>query len=285
MIVREVKTAAQAAAAGRKAGGEFPPDFLMEVKPTGLSNGEIVWEWHVWDHMIQDSDASKANYGDVAAHPELVDINLKGGADNPMIFGRGPGAGRGMGRGMGGGMGFGGMGGASDWTHMNSLAYNAELDQIMTTSYGLSEIWILIIARRRRKRPGTPAAVTAKAATCFIAGAIPRRIARARPATKRCSVRTTRVGSRAVCQARDTSSSSTTASGGPRGIIPRWMNLCRRLTRTAVTPSTRRLRAESGDLEFYRSTQDGHVLQLDFRRGSVVQRQHADLLGRTRVDL
>lgn len=39
-------------------------------------------------------------------------------------------------------MGFG-MGGASDWTHMNSLAYNAELDQIMTTSYGLSEIWII----------------------------------------------------------------------------------------------------------------------------------------------
>ena len=151
MIVREVKTAAEAAAAGRSASGEFPPDFLMEVKPTGLTNGEIVWEWHVWDHLIQDHDATKANFGDVAAHPELVDINITGGAGNPQLPGRGAGAGRGMGggvgqgmgRGMGFGMGGGGMGGMSDWTHMNSLAYNAELDQIMMTSYGLSEIWII----------------------------------------------------------------------------------------------------------------------------------------------
>ena len=145
MIVREVKTAAEAAAAGRSASGEFPPDFLMEVKPTGLTTGEIVWEWHVWDHLIQDYDASKANYGDVAAHPELVDINYAGATGNTMPTGRGPGAVPGMGPGMRGGMGFGfgGMGGLSDWTHMNSLVYNAELDQIMTTSYGLSEIWII----------------------------------------------------------------------------------------------------------------------------------------------
>ena len=79
----------------------------MEVKPTGLSTGEIVWEWHVWDHLIQDDDANKANYGDVAAHPELVDINLTGGTGNATAFARGPGTGPGMRRGMGGGMGLG----------------------------------------------------------------------------------------------------------------------------------------------------------------------------------
>ena len=30
----------------------------------------------LWDHLIQDVDASKANHGDVAAHPELIDINF-----------------------------------------------------------------------------------------------------------------------------------------------------------------------------------------------------------------
>ena len=30
----------------------------------------------VWDHLIQDHDSTKANFGDVAAHPELVDINF-----------------------------------------------------------------------------------------------------------------------------------------------------------------------------------------------------------------
>jgi hypothetical protein len=157
LIVREVKTQAEAAAAGRRATGEFPPDFLMEVKPTGTNSGDIVWEWHVWDHLIQDVDTSKANYGDVAAHPELVDINLAGNSGQTSFGGgQGTGMGRGMGGGMGGmgfgmgggamggGMGFGGgMGGMSDWTHMNSLAYNAELDQVMMTCYGMSEIWIV----------------------------------------------------------------------------------------------------------------------------------------------
>ena len=52
------------------------PDSIIEVKPTGKTTGEIVWEWHLWDHLVQDHDSTKANYGDVAAHPELVDINF-----------------------------------------------------------------------------------------------------------------------------------------------------------------------------------------------------------------
>ena len=110
--------------------------------------------------------------------------------------------GQGMGRGMGFGMG--GFGGMSDWTHMNSLAYNAELDQMMMTSYGLSEIWIIDHGTTTAEAADTRAAVTAKAATCSIAGAIRLRIARGRPAIKPCSPRTTPNGSRADCPARDT---------------------------------------------------------------------------------
>ena len=54
---------------------DFMPDHIIEVQPTGPTSGTIVWEWHVWDHLIQDYDSSKANYGVVGDHPELVDIN------------------------------------------------------------------------------------------------------------------------------------------------------------------------------------------------------------------
>ena len=47
----------------------------MEIKPTGKTTGEVVWEWHLWDHLVQDFDKSKANFGNVAEHPELVNIN------------------------------------------------------------------------------------------------------------------------------------------------------------------------------------------------------------------
>ena len=41
-----------------------------------MTGGKIVWEWHLWDHLIQDIAETKHNFGDVAAHPELVDVNF-----------------------------------------------------------------------------------------------------------------------------------------------------------------------------------------------------------------
>ena len=79
LIMIERKTAAEAIAAGRVPttvnGGDMSLDALVEIKPTGKTTGEVVWEWHMWDHTIQDYDPTKANLGDVAAHPELVNIN------------------------------------------------------------------------------------------------------------------------------------------------------------------------------------------------------------------
>jgi hypothetical protein len=91
LIAWEKKNAEEATAAGRKrpndplarvAAGDMHPDCLIEVKPTGKTSGEIVWEWHVWDHLIQDHDRSKPNYGNVSDHPELVDINIQRGVDH-----------------------------------------------------------------------------------------------------------------------------------------------------------------------------------------------------------
>jgi hypothetical protein len=86
-------------------------DYVIEVQPVGNSDGIIVWEWHAWDHLIQDYDQSKDNYGIVQNNPELIDIN------------------------------FGSR--RTDWLHTNSIDYNPELDQIILSIHNFNEIWII----------------------------------------------------------------------------------------------------------------------------------------------
>lgn len=115
-VAWELKSAAEAIGAGRKpsllADGVLWPDCLIEVEPSGSSGGTIVWEWHAWDHLIQDYDPTKPNYGVVANHPELIDLNFV-------------------------------RNGGADWLHINALDYNAELDQIVLSVPFFNEIWII----------------------------------------------------------------------------------------------------------------------------------------------
>ena len=120
LIAWEHKTDAEAIANGRNPillGGSsqpfgFWPDHIIEVDPDSNS---VVWEWHVWDHIIQDDDSSKANYGVVSNHPELVNINYPIGPNTE----------------------------GGDWLHINAVDYNAELDQIMLSVHHFGEIWII----------------------------------------------------------------------------------------------------------------------------------------------
>jgi hypothetical protein len=116
MIVWEYKTAAEAIAEGRNPNtisqGKLWVDHLIEVEPDSQSGGNIVWEWHFWDHLIQDLDPTKANYGVVEDHPELLDINF---AYHPR----------------------------PDWNHLNSVDYNPDLDQILISAHHQSEIYII----------------------------------------------------------------------------------------------------------------------------------------------
>jgi hypothetical protein len=49
---------------------------IIEVEPIGSNDMNIVWQWEVKHHYIQDFDSTKLNYGVVADHPELFNINL-----------------------------------------------------------------------------------------------------------------------------------------------------------------------------------------------------------------
>jgi len=117
MIAWELKTKEEAIAAGRDPNlitqDAVWPEVIIEVQVTGKDSGKIVWEWHVWDHLVQDLDSTKANYGDVAKHPERIDLNYTL------------------------------IGGGADWLHANALAYNAKLDQIMLSARHFSEFWVI----------------------------------------------------------------------------------------------------------------------------------------------
>lgn len=120
MIAWERKSREECIAAGvaenRVPADGLYPDHIIEVRPDQQGGGTIVWEWHLWDHLVQDVDSTKANYGVVEEHPELIDVNAAlTGTDV-----RQP-----------------------DWWHTNSVDYNAELDQILLSVRNYSEIWII----------------------------------------------------------------------------------------------------------------------------------------------
>ena len=93
--------------------GYMLPDYVVEIQPTYPVGGTVVWEWHVWDHLVQDYDATKSNWGVANAHPELIDCD----GDRRML--------------------------PLFWNHMNSIDYNPTLDQVVVSVRGNSEAWII----------------------------------------------------------------------------------------------------------------------------------------------
>lgn len=75
-------------------------DAIVEVD----MQGNVVWEWCFFDHVVQDIDPTKATYGVIANTPGRINLNLRG---NPV---------------------------KSDWMHCNSLDYNQTSDLIVINS-------------------------------------------------------------------------------------------------------------------------------------------------------
>jgi Arylsulfotransferase (ASST) len=147
LVVADRKTVEAAITAGRRPDtvrDGLSADAIIEVKPTGKNSGEIVWEWHAWDHLIQDHDKMRENYGKVAAHPELIDINYGSGMFRKMVAKKDDlDKLKGLGYLGGPGAKDGKFNPSADWTHVNAVDYNADLDQIMVSVHAFSEIWII----------------------------------------------------------------------------------------------------------------------------------------------
>jgi hypothetical protein len=253
--------------AGRKpetVPGPWLADSLVEVKPIGKTTGDVVWERHAWDQLIQDSDASKANYGEVGKHPVLIDVNFGGEIGFPGGGFPGPPPQdiakkdapkqdeakkqreldrlKTIGY-VGSPTARGNMGILPDWTHVNSVAYNAEFDQMMISVRSFGEFWIIDHGTTTALAAGHTGGRRGKGGTSSTARATRSHTAPVRRRTNARSPSTTPTGSPADTPARDTSWSSTTAASAPRAITRRSTSSSSPSTRGAITRATRASRS------------------------------------------
>jgi hypothetical protein len=88
-------------------------EYIVEIEPLGKDSARIVWEWHAWDHLVQDFDSLAPNFDLPQNHPELIDVNFTSGGKQ------------------------------KDWLHANSLDYDLATDQIMISILNWNEFWII----------------------------------------------------------------------------------------------------------------------------------------------
>jgi hypothetical protein len=118
VIIVDRQTPVDAIANGRDpalvTGADWLPEGILEIQQTGPNAGQVVWEWHQTDHVIQDFDSSKLNDGVVAAHSELMDINYPS-----VVLSNG------------------------DWNHANGITYDPINDWIMISYRSQSEVLLI----------------------------------------------------------------------------------------------------------------------------------------------
>ena len=95
--------------------GALYDERIQEIELVGNNAYNIVWEWRLWDHLVQDFDNTKNNFDNPADHPELLDVNYIGSI----------------------------LPNVADWWHLNAMDYNPVRDEIVVSSRFLSEIYII----------------------------------------------------------------------------------------------------------------------------------------------
>lgn len=105
--------------------GELYEERIIEIEPIGTDDFNIVWEWRSWDHLIQDFDSTKNNFGVIEDNPQRIDVNF-----GDVLFG-------------------------VDWWHTNSLSYSPELDQIILSNLGFNEFIIIDHSTTTAEAAGT----------------------------------------------------------------------------------------------------------------------------------
>ena len=99
--------------------GTMTLDMIIELHPEENNQGTIVWEWHFWDHLIQEVDSNLDNYGQISENPQLLDINCENSMNdsNQDLI--------------------------ADWNHCNAISYNSIIDQIVLSSRHMNEIFVI----------------------------------------------------------------------------------------------------------------------------------------------
>lgn len=87
---------------------------VIEIKPIFPDSAVIVWQWNQKDHLIQDYDATKLNYGIIGDHPRKLNVNLNNSIGSWQVV-----------------------------THFNAVAYNQHLDLVMVSCWNCSELLVI----------------------------------------------------------------------------------------------------------------------------------------------
>ncbi|BCS89417.1 aryl-sulfate sulfotransferase [Pseudodesulfovibrio sediminis] len=87
-------------------------EHIVEVRKSGPRSGYIVWEWHAWDHLVQNTDKSAPNFATPSRMPQRIDVNY-----NPRRI--------------------------PDWQHANSIDYSPISNQIVVSLRNMNEIWVI----------------------------------------------------------------------------------------------------------------------------------------------
>lgn len=120
ILAWELYTAEEAISRGRapqNTGNYVWATHIIEIEPTLPSGGNIVWEWKLWDHLVQNTDINLPEYGQINDFPRKVNINYEANGGTSIN--------------------------AQDWIHANSIDYNESLDQIIISSRTFNEFWII----------------------------------------------------------------------------------------------------------------------------------------------
>ena len=137
---------------------------IFELEPQPDGEAKVVWEWHAFDHLVQDRDPKAPNHGDVSGAPGRIDINgdhreglpvspaerakqTRDRKDREMLdaLGYAPGIGsdsqteseeevlkrqKRLDR-------------SGDFLHLNGIDYDPELDLIVMSSPEFNEVWVI----------------------------------------------------------------------------------------------------------------------------------------------
>jgi predicted transcriptional regulator len=112
VIQYEETTAAMRAAVGYTGSQTLWTENILELQPSGTNGANIVWQWKLWDHLVQNVNTGLSNYGIPSQNPQLLDINYNSNS-------------------------------RKDWVHANGLDYNANKDQIIFSSHYLNEAYVI----------------------------------------------------------------------------------------------------------------------------------------------
>jgi Arylsulfotransferase (ASST)/Secretion system C-terminal sorting domain len=111
VIAYEVLPAGAVTAAGGTFAASVQSEKIMEIQPTGATTSNVVWEWKLWDHICQSTDAAKPNYvTSIVNNPQLLNVAT--------ITNK-------------------------DFCHMNGIDYDSVNNRIIFSSHFLNEIYII----------------------------------------------------------------------------------------------------------------------------------------------